>query len=628
MGDSSAPGAMAAANSSGGIFYLYKHLWEQSQGRRGQLLSAMGLLLTAQCVLLSVPYLAGRAINTLQAHGASGIGEAGMWLSLVIGATVISWLFHGPGRLLERNVSLEVRLRISSSLINRLLALPLSWHEANHSGITAHRVQQSSQALAAFAQSQFIYLNSVVRLVGPMVALWLLEPVVGMTAIAGFVVICVSVIGFDRAMIRLAHRENDGERRYSAALLDALGNITTLFALRQSRAIKDLLQRRLEAIFAPLKRSIVLNEAKWCTVDICSKTLSCGLVALFAWLGVRHSSSGVGQATIMLGSLYMVWEYASQAGGVISAFASHFQTFARQHADYASADPIRDAELKSPAAELGAEAVSSNPSADAEHFLVRDLVFSHPAARSERPTLDHVSLSLQQGRRYALIGSSGSGKSTLLRVLAGLYEAERVAIDRRHGPAVVTPSAAAQLLRASATLVPQDAEVLDGTLAENLALCATHAGAPSESEYSRVMDAACVSDFVATDAEGLNTAVAERGANWSGGQRARIALARGMLAAADSRLVLFDEPTASLDARTEARIYDNIFAALKDSCVVSSIHRLHLLDRFDEVIVMHEGRVVAQGPPALLAATSPDFRQLVAAHRKEDASSEHVSIAA
>ncbi|MBM0108768.1 ABC transporter ATP-binding protein [Steroidobacter sp. S1-65] len=618
MSDSSPSGGPAASKIRGGVFYLYQHLWAQSQGRRRQLLGAVVLLLTAQCVLLIVPYFAGRAINTLQADGAAGLGSAGLWLSLVVVATAISWLFHGPGRLLERNVALEIRRRISGGLFDRLLSLPLSWHEANHSGVTTHRLQQSSSALSAFTQSQFIYLSSAVRLVGPIVALWLLQPIVGMSAIVGFVIICVSVVTFDRAMIRLAHRENDAERRYNAALLDALGNITSVFALRQTRAITELLQRRLEAVFAPLRRSIVLNEAKWCTVDVCSKALSCSLVALFAWLAVRHTSTGIGQTTIMLGSLYMVWEYASQAGGVISAFASHFQTFARQHADFASADTIRDAELKAP--EPMSPELLQPSSADSEYYMVRDLVFSHPGARSERPTLNGVSLSLQQGRRYALIGGSGSGKSTLLRVLSGLYEADRIAVDRRNGPALVTPSAVAQMLRANATLVPQDAEVLEGTLAENLALCATHAGAPTEQRYSEAMNIACVSDFVPADASGLNTAVVERGANWSGGQRARIALARGVLAAADSNLVLFDEPTASLDSRTEARVYDNLFAALPNSCIVSSIHRLHLLERFDEVIVMHEGRVVAQGPAPLLAATSPDFRQLLAMYRQDDRS--------
>lgn len=605
-----------AAAKRGGVLYLYKHLWEQSHGRRTQLLGAAVLLLTAQIVLLGVPYFAGRAINVLQGSGASGIGQAGVWLSLVIGATAVSWVFHGPGRLLERNVALEIRRRISGGLFQRLLSLPLSWHEANHSGVTTHRVQQSSSALSSFTQSQFIYLSSAVKLVGPIVALWLLQPYVGLSAIVGFVLICVSVLGFDRAMIRLAHRENDAERRHSATLLDALGNITSVFALRQARAMTDLLQRRLEAIFTPLRRSIVLNEAKWCTVDVCSKALSCSLVALFAWLTVRQSAASVSQQTIMLGSLYMVWEYASQAGGVIATFASNFQNFARQHADFASADPIRDAEIK-PSGTTSQE-LSQVTSPDAECYVVSDLMFSHPGARTERPTLNGVSLSLQQGRRYALIGGSGSGKSTLLRVLAGLYEADRVAIDRRKGPALVTPSAAAQMLRTKVTLVPQDAEVLEGTVAENLALCATHAGAPPEAQFSTAMSVACVSDFISPDANGLNTAVVERGANWSGGQRARIALARGMLAAADSNLVLFDEPTASLDSRTEARVYENIFAALPNACIVSSIHRLHLLDRFDEVIVMHEGRVVAQGPAAVLAATSPDFRQLLAMYRQAD----------
>ncbi|HWK49619.1 MAG TPA: ABC transporter ATP-binding protein [Steroidobacter sp.] len=606
-----------AAAKRGGVFYLYKHLWQESRGRRVQFLGAVILLLTAQCVLLSVPFFAGRAINVLQASGAAGIGQAGLWLSAVVGATALSWIFHGPGRLLERNVALEIRRRISDGLIQRLLSLPLSWHEANHSGVTAHRVQQSSSALSSFAQSQFIYLSSAVRLVGPIIALWLLQPYVGMTAIVGFVVICVSVIGFDRAMIRLAHRENDAERRYSAALLDALGNITSVFALRQARAITGLIQRRLEAIFAPMRRSIVLNEAKWCTVDVCSKVLSCSLVGLFAWLAVRNIDASAGEKTLMLGSLYMVWEYASQAGGVISTFASNFQNFARQHADYASADPIRDAPVKT--ADATSVELLKPSSPDSEHYTVHDLMFSHPGARNERPTLNSVSLSLQQGRRYALIGGSGSGKSTLLRVLAGLYEADRVAIDRRNGPAIVSPSAAAQMLKANVTLVPQDAEVLEGTLAENLGLCATHAGVPTtDVQYSDAMNVACVSDFIPNDANGLGTAVVERGANWSGGQRARIALARGILAAADSNLVLFDEPTAALDSRTEARVYDNIFAALPNSCIVSSIHRLHLLDRFDEVIVMHEGRVVAQGPAALLAATSPDFRQLLAMYGQED----------
>jgi ABC-type multidrug transport system fused ATPase/permease subunit len=594
----------SGTSDKGGALFLYKELWRLAEGSRVKLLAAMALLVGAQCILLAVPFLAGKAMNALQTLGSEGTKEAGLWLALVLGATAVSWLLHGPGRLLERNVSLTVRRRIATALTERLLTLPLSWHEANHSGATAHRVQQSSHALSGFAQSQFIYLNSAVRIVGPVVALWLIQPAVGISAVIGFCVICVSVIGFDRAMIRLAHRENDAERRYSAALIDSLANSTTLLALRQSRGVVGLLSRKLEAVFEPLKRSIVLNEAKWCTVDVASRALSCGLVALFAWVAVRAGKLDGGQA-LMLGSVYMVWEYAQQAGSVISAVAAHFQTFARQQADYASANEIHAA---MPSRHMEGSFI---PAGAWQRCDIRDLVFQHAATREERPALDHVALTLERGKRYALIGGSGSGKSTLLRVLAGLYEPTRIVIDQSGGPAIMSSLEAAKFLRSSTTLIPQDAEVFEGTLADNLRLCESVNGPPSESEFKDAMRLAKVDDFI--DPSALDTPISERAANWSGGQRARVALARGILAARGSSIVLLDEPTASLDPKTEAAVYDNLFASFTDACVVSSIHRLHLLDRFDEVLVMHNGRLVAQGPAAMLAVTSPDFRQLIAA---------------
>ena len=598
-----------ATTAGSGVLYLYRELWREAQGQRKLLIGAMALLVGAQCVLLAAPYIAGRAINALQANTASSLRDAGGWLLLVLALTAGSWLLHGPGRILERNVALTVRRRISTALIERLFALPLSWHETHHSAATAHRVQQSGQALCAFAQSQFIYLNSAVRLIGPVIALWILQPAVGIAAVVGFCAICLSVMGFDRAMIRLAHTENDAERRYTASLVDSLGNSTSLFALRQMAGVAALLRRRLESTFEPLKRAIVLNEAKWCTVDVASKALSCALVALFAWLVIRRSAPPMHHA-IQLGSLYMVWEYAQQAGGVISAVAAHFQTFARQEADYASADIIRHAAVAQPAQDC---AVAT---AGWHRCEVRELTFRHSNARAGGPTLDHVALTLERGKRYALIGASGSGKSTLLRVLAGLYEPQRMVINQSGGPAIVSPAEAMRFLRASATLIPQDAEVFEGTLRENLSLCESLSGPSPAEQYLPALHAATATDFIGHGSTALDGAVAERGANWSGGQRARVALARGILCARGSSLVLLDEPTASLDATTEARVYENLFAEFGDSCIVSSIHRLNLLDRFDEVIVMHNGRLVAQGPANLLLATSPDFRELTAAGRR------------
>jgi ATP-binding cassette subfamily B protein len=595
----------------GAVINLYRDVWLQLKGERRIFVGAVVLLIGAQVVLLAVPYISGRALNALQLHGTDGFRSAGLWLSMVLLVACGSWLLHGPGRILERRAAIMIRERMSALLIDRLFALPLSWHDDHHSGATAHRVQQSSQALAAFAQSQYIYLNSAVRLFGPLIALTCVQPVVGAAAFAGFALIISSVFGFDRAMLRLANQENDAERRYAATLIDTLGNTGSVYALRQARGVAARLHHRLLAVFVPLRRAIVLNELKWLTVDLSTRVLNCCLVALFVWLATRAAPAAAGK-TLLLGSLYMVWEYAQQAAGVIASIASHFQTFARQHADYASADLIRDSVPHPAPAPIPA-------AAPWRRITVRDLTFHHscrrhlggdPPAGRGAPALERLSFSLLRGWRYALIGASGSGKSTLMRVLAGLYPAERIALTLDDGPTRVFPAEAAHLLRTHATLIPQDAEVYEGTLRENLTLCESVQGPPAPLAFSRALESACATDFINPGAAGLEVPVTERAANWSGGQRSRIALARGILAAFGSDIVLLDEPTASLDPATEARVYTNLFAAFANACVISSVHRLSLLGRFDQVLVMQEGRLVAQGSPDELALTCPEFRRL------------------
>ena len=602
----------------GAILHLYRDLWRLLQGHCRIFVGAVVLLISAQVILLCTPYLSGRALNTLQLRGTAGLGEAAGWLSLVLVAAGASWLLHGPGRILERRAALMIRQRMSGQLLVRLFELPLAWHESHHSGATAHRVQQSTQALSGFAQSQFIYLNSAVRLLGPLVALFWMQPVVGLAAVAGFALIVVSVAGFDRAMLRLANEENEAERRYTAMLVDTLGNTTSVYALRQARAVAARLERRLLAAFVPLRKAIVLNEAKWCTVDLATRVLSCCLVALFVWLTAKTTgSTGSVRKTLMLGSLYMVWEYAQQAAGVIASIAAHFQTFARQHADYASANVIRESVSHSPSRLHSFESPRSSSSESVScakrwgQLAIRDLTFRHASSRDAgAATLERLSLTLQRGKRYGLIGGSGSGKSTLLRVLAGLYPAERITLSFDEGPLHISPEEAAQQLRSGATLIPQDAEIYEGTLGENLSLCESVWGSPSPHAYTKALEIACVTDFVQATALGLESAVTERAGNWSGGQRSRVALARGVLAADGSALVLLDEPTASLDPATEARVYTNLFTAFESSCVISSVHRLSLLDRFDEVLVMRDGKLVSHGSVAELALTCPEFQRL------------------
>jgi len=592
------------AGEQAGVSHLYREFWRLAEGKRRALVAACALLILAQLILLAVPYVAARAINALQSGGTQQLGEAGLWLSGAVLLAIGCWAFHGPGRVLERNVSLHVRRTLAMSLVGRLLRLPLAWHESNHSGESAHRVQQSTQAIASFAQSQYIYLNSAVRLVGPVAALWYLDLAVGLACVIGFAVITVSVLAFDRRMIRLARAENAADRRYAAAMVDSLGNTATIYSLRQARSVLTMLERRLLEVFEPLKRAIVVNETKWCIVDLATRALSAGLVALFAW-HASHRAAGAGTA-LMLGSIYMVWEYSSQAGSVVASIAQHFQSFARQHADYAAAQVIQDA---TPVTDERASQQNAAAANAWKRLELQHLTFRHAQHRAAGPSLDNITLTLERGKRYALIGNSGSGKSTLLRTLAGLYDADRAMLRLDGGDVEADAAAIAAKLRGSTTLIPQDAEVFAGSVAQNLGMAETTFGPVDPQRYAHALHVA-QAGFLDTTTAGLEAEVAERAANWSGGQRSRIALARGVLAAQGSALVLLDEPTAHLDPITESAVYSQLFAEFQDACIVSSVHRLHLLERFDEVLFMEEGRLIGQGPPRILALTLPEFRAL------------------
>jgi ABC-type multidrug transport system fused ATPase/permease subunit len=103
---------------------------------------------------------------------------------------------------------------------------------------------------------------------------------------------------------------------------------------------------------------------------------------------------------------------------------------------------------------------------------------------------------------------------------------------------------------------------------------------------------------------GLKTDIAEKGVNLSGGEKQRLAVARGVFAARSSDIILLDEPTSSVDPVNELLMYEKIFSEFADRCIVSSIHRLHLLRLFDHVIVMQEGRIVEEGAPHTLLQQS------------------------
>jgi ATP-binding cassette, subfamily B, bacterial len=569
---------------------LYAQIWHHARGARARFVLALSMLGGSQLLKLAVPWLTAQAINAIQMRGSGGLHDAAWWIAAIVGLHIVVWTLHGPGRVIERGVAIRVRRSVADEMYARLADAPLTWHEQHHSGDLQHRVGQASGALSNFTQTQFIYLQTVIYLVGPLVALWLLSPLTGGVAAVGFITVALAVLGFDRVLMRLAAEQNLAERCYVARLLDFVGNIGAVASLRLQRATRALLDTRLAALARPLARSIVIVEWKWCAVDLLTMALCWTLVVVYALTSSSAAPAAAG-GVLLVGNLLMAHQYAQQAAGVMVSMAANFQGLAQMRADFASAEPIRTA----PASTLQRAQQAVQP-ADWQRIDLRHLGFAH-ATRGGG--MDDIDFSLHRGERVALVGPSGCGKSTLMRVLAGLYEAQHghVVIDGAFEPG---RRDAAEV----ATLIPQEAEVFEASVRDNLTLGqAVDDAALHAAVHASALDAVLLGALP----DGLDTPLCERGTNLSGGQRQRLALARGLLAARHSTLLLLDEPTSALDALTEQQVFERLRESRPDACIVASVHRMALLAHFDRVVFLQGGRVVDVGRPDELALRQPAF---------------------
>ncbi len=226
-----------------------------------------------------------------------------------------------------------------------------------------------------------------------------------------------------------------------------------------------------------------------------------------------------------------------------------------------------------------------NASLDTGAYQLDGVGLSYPDATL--PSLTDVSLRIAGQERIGVIGAVGAGKTSLVRLLAGLLHPS-TGIVLLDGLNIDQLSPAR--VRSQVQLVPQDAVLFSGTLAENIAFGAT---AVSGDEIMRAARAAGVDQFAAQHPEGFSMPIAERGRNLSGGQRQMVALARALLA--NPRVLILDEPTSSMDTQTEAIFIRRLGQILTERpmTLIVSTHRMGLLSLVDRLILLDKGKIRA-----------------------------------
>ncbi|MFN8347509.1 MAG: ABC transporter ATP-binding protein [Spirosomataceae bacterium] len=575
-------------------FSLLFTAWRYARQQKGRYLFVYFLFVMANIVFALNPLLYGWFVEAIQKEGTGVIRHVWMYAGGYLLLMLLEWAFHGPARIMERELAFHLSSNFLHEMYHQALHLPVRWHQDHHSGATINRIRKAYEALKDFFQNGFMFLHAFSKFIFSFLAILYFSPFYGGIGVLIGVFTVWIIFKFDKPFIKALDETNEKEHVMSSTLFDSLSNIITVITLRLEKRMENSLMGKVKEVFPPFRRTVVLNEWKWFAASVLI-----GIIYVTVAIGYvyEHYSPG---AVFLVGGLVTLLGYVNQFTSVFQDVAWQYTEIIRYNTDVQTARTISESYRHHHRPETN----ESLPERW-KTIQIRNLSFSHQTTYDEnRPahSLHQLHLRIERGQRIAFIGESGSGKSTLLALLRGLYDAEegvQLTIDGKFQSGL-------SLITATVTLFPQEPEIFENTIAYNITL-----GLPfPEETIWQVCDTAQFTEVAKQLPHGLESNIQEKGVNLSGGQKQRLALARGVLAARSSEIVLLDEPTGSVDPKTEAQIYDHLFEEFRDKAVLSSLHRLHLLTKFDYVYVLQNGRIADEGTFDHLRLNSPVFKEL------------------
>jgi ATP-binding cassette subfamily B protein len=564
------------------ILLLLRRGWQHAGQYRPAAVLYTAIFLLAQVSYLAEPYVIGRMLNIMQTDlvhstksGAQVWSEVSFYLWIWFWLQLAFWVFHGPGRVLERYVAFHMCANYKKHLFDIVLQLPLKWHRMHHSGESIDKINRATNSLSYFFDNSFEVSYMIFRLFGSLVVLFWFMPSAGWIALAATAASFVNVFLWDTFMAKQYTQLNEMGNKVASAIHDYISNIVSVITLRLQKRVAGEVDRRIFAQLPLFKNNSVVNEVKWFFI-----TASIAVMTVFVLIRYAEGELHAGHV-LMAGTFFTLFEYLRRVGESFYNFGYLYGSVVKQATDVASADTILTALAETDRTE------DHEMPENWRRVEVTGLQFRYEDEEHREHHLKDIRLTLQRAKSIAFVGASGSGKSTLLALLRGLQDADaaHVLIDGKDLPGKL------RHLSAHTTLIPQDPEIFADTIRFNI----TFGLDASDSTVMRAVELARFDTVLARLPKGLDTNIAEKGVNLSGGEKQRLALARGLFFAKDSDFVLLDEPTSSVDTLNERLIYENVLAECAQKCVVSSVHKLHLLEMFDEIYVFDDGELAEHG---------------------------------
>ncbi len=574
------------------LFDLVRMTWRFSEGNRKKLIFFLVLFVIAGTIdILVRPFAWSMIFDFIQKSGVTheSLPELKKLLIFLLLVAVVFWIFHGPARILERQNAYKARINYMQFLLRGVLALPMEWHSDHQSGDTIDKINKGGNALYNFSKDSFRVLYEVINLIGSVSVLAYFFPfsAVLMSCLMGFCVLIV--VKFDKVLIAQYKQISKMQNVMSAGVFDAVSNITTVIILRVEQLVFNSVAHKAEK---PLSINLLnnkLNELKWFLVNISVTSMVVLILGIYLYEQVDTPQG------VSAGNFFLLYRYLDKVGGVFNSFAGMYGDIVQNRASVMNAEELSQ--------HFSEEGLTNHVlPQDWKTISIRDLSFSYDRGKGGQH-LNNINLEIPRGQKIAFVGESGCGKTTLMSLIRGLYKPETLELfvdDQK------VPEGFDGIAR-GISLIPQSPEIFAGTVETNITLGAEH----TQGTISKCCDMAMFSKVVRRLPKGMQSDINEKGVNLSGGQIQRLALARGLLASLDKSLILLDEPTSSLDAKTERLIYECIFREFTDTSIISSIHRLHLLPMFDVIYFFGKGgKILAVGGFDKLLTSCPEFTSL------------------
>jgi ATP-binding cassette, subfamily B, bacterial len=534
--------------------------------------AALGFLLLSTAATLMIP----PAVQQMIDHGFSKENTAAINQSFlfVFAVAVVLGLATAIRFYFVTWVGERVVADIRKAVYNHILSLSPAFFEVTRTGEVLSRLTTDTTLIqTAVGSSVSIALRNLLMMIGGLTMLVITSAKLTGLVLVTVPLVIVPLILMGRTVRNLSRKSQDRVADTSAYAAETINAVQTVQAFTHEPVDRDRFGGVVEDSFATAVKRVRARALMTALVIVLIFASIVGVL----WIGAQDVIAGT-MSSGQLGQfiLYAVM-VASGAGALSEVWTEVLQASG-------AAERLMELLSTKPQIEPPANPVALPPARGAVRF--EHVTFEYPM-RPGISALNDFSLEIKPGETIALVGPSGAGKTTVFQLLQRFFDPQtgRVLVD-----GVDIRQASPQDVRARLALVPQETVIFGDTAFENVRYGRPDA---TEAEIRAAAEAAQAAEFIEKLPNGYHTYLGERGVTLSGGQRQRVAIARAILR--DAPILLLDEATSALDAESERLVQIALENLMQKKTTIVIAHRLATVQRADRIVVLDEGRIVAQG---------------------------------